>query len=71
MWKTVEAILEKDGRLRLAEQIPLKQPKRVLVTFVDTHDETEDPMEISVLSEAALGQDWHRQEEDDAWQHLQ
>lgn len=39
MLKTVEAVLESDGRLRLLENVELSQAKRVLVTFLD--EETE------------------------------
>ena len=71
MLKTVEAVLEKDGRLRLLENVDLKEAKRVLVTFLDTHAEQEGASETALLSEAALGEDWNRPEEEQAWQHLQ
>ena len=71
MLKTVEAVLEKDGRLRLLEDVDLTQAKRVLVTFLDEEMQHEGVSDTALLSEAALGQDWNRPEEDQAWQHLQ
>lgn len=69
MLKTIEAVLEKDGRLRLLEKVDLPQARRVLVTFLEP--EAEAVSEAALLSEAALGEDWNRPEEDQAWQHLQ
>lgn len=72
MLKTVEAVIEKDGRLHLLEKIELTGTKRVLVTFLE-EDDIKDCHEISetaLLSEAAMGEDWNRPEEDEAWQHL-
>jgi hypothetical protein len=71
MLKTVEAVLEKDGRLRLLENVNLTQDKRVLVTFLDEQIEQEGIPETALLSEAALAEDWNRPDEDQAWQHLQ
>ncbi len=69
MLKTVEAVLEADGRLRLLEQVDLPHARRVLVIFLD--DESEGAGETALLSEHALAKDWERPEEDEAWQHLQ
>jgi len=71
MLKTVEAILDKDGRLRLLESVELGHARRVLVTFLDEQPEPNDASDAALLSEASLGADWGRPEEDDAWQHLQ
>ena len=74
MLKTVEGILEKDGRLRLLEKLNLRRARRVLVTFLEEEEgEGEKPevADTALLSEAALGEDWNRPEEDEAWQHLQ
>lgn len=68
MLKTVEAIIEDDGRLRLGEEIAFTGSRRVLVTFLD--DEREIVAETALLSEAILGEDWNRPEEDEAWQDL-
>lgn len=72
MSKTVEAVIEKDGRIRLLEKIDIVHSTRVLVTFLED-DETpaEGVADTALLSEAALAEDWNRAEEDEAWQHLQ
>jgi len=66
MLTTVEAVVEKDGRVRLLEEIKLTNSKRALVVILD--DEQHD---TALASEAALAEDWNRTEEDEAWQHLQ
>ncbi len=71
MLKTVEAVLEKDGRLRLLENAELPHAQRVLVPFLDEETEREGIYDTALLSETALGEDWNRPEEDEAWQHLQ
>jgi len=44
--------------------------RRVLVTILD--EEQVFPVdEVTLLSEAALAEDWNRPEEDAAWSHLQ
>ena len=67
MLKTVEAVIEKDGHVRLLEEVRLTGAKRALVTILDE----ETVAESALLSEAALAQDWLRSEEDEAWRHLQ
>lgn len=70
MHRTVEAILERDGQLRLLEQVDLSSAKRVLVTILG--EEREGSIsDTALLSEAALAEDWNRPEEEEAWQHLQ
>lgn len=71
MLRTVEAVLEKDGRLRLLEKVDLGRARRVLVTFLEDETELEGVSETALLSEATLAEDWNRPEEDEAWQHLQ
>ncbi len=71
MLKTVEAVLEKDGGLRLLEKVTLTEAKRVLITFLDEHIDQEEISETALLSDTALGEDWNRPEEEQAWQHLQ
>lgn len=69
MHRTVEAIVEADGRVRLLEPVELGTVRRALVTILEEH--AEDAVNLSaLLSEAALA-DWSRPEEDDAWSHLQ
>ncbi len=68
MLRTIEAIVEKDGSLRLLEDVELRAGVRALVTILS---EDASPHEPALLSEAALAEDWKRQEEDEAWAHLQ
>ena len=67
MLRTIEAVVERDGQLRLLEPIALREGARALVTLL-TEDEHADPAK---LSEPALATDWNREEEDEAWAHLQ
>ena len=66
--KTVEAIIEPTGEIRLLEPVHVTSQTRALVTVLD-----EAPLahEAAKLSEAALGEDWNRAEEDAAWAYLQ
>ena len=69
MHRTVEAIIEADGRVRLLEPIEPGVPRRALLTILD--EPAEEASNLSaILSEAAL-EDWNRPEEDEAWSHLQ
>jgi hypothetical protein len=67
MLKTIEAVVEPDGRVRLLEEVKPPVGSRVLVTLL----EGEIYQETALLSEAALAEDWDREEEDQAWQSLQ
>lgn len=70
MHKTIEAVLETNGNVRLLEEVDLSRPRRALVTILD--DEARwGAGETALLSEAALAEDWNREEEDEAWKHLQ
>lgn len=71
MLKTVEAIVEKDGSIRLLEEVDLSRAKRVLVTILDEDFESAAGDDTALLSEASLSEDWDREEEDEAWRHLQ
>lgn len=71
MWKTVEAVLERDGHLRLLEKVRLTGARRVLVTFLGDESDDGEASDTALLSEAALGEDWGRPEEEEAWEHLQ
>jgi len=69
MKQTVEAIIDEQGHVRLAEPVKLKGLHRALVTIPD-----EAPVEIdeaTQLAETALAEDWLKPEEDEAWTHLQ
>jgi len=67
MLKTVEAVIETDGSVRLVEPVRIPRPRRALVTILDEENEGE----TALLSEAALAEDWNRPEEEEAWRHLQ
>ena len=66
--KTVEAVIEANGDVRLIEPLRLLSPRRALVTILE-----ESPLlhDDALLSEPALAEDWNRAEEDAAWSHLQ
>jgi len=66
--KTVEAIIEPGGEVRLVEPLQVPSRRRALVTILD---EELIIHEAALLSEAALAEDWNRAEEDAAWAHLQ
>ena len=65
----VEAIIEKNGEVRLQKPIHLKSPCRAIVTILDERSDVIS--ETALLSEAALSEDWNRPEEEQAWSHLQ
>jgi len=70
MHQTLEAVVDEQGHIRLLETIPLPAGRRVLVTILE--EEQGFPIdEVTLLSEAALAEDWNRPEEDAAWSHLQ
>ncbi|MEX0867580.1 MAG: hypothetical protein WD030_09495 [Pirellulales bacterium] len=70
MIKTVEAVIDEQGKVRLLEAVQLSVPRRALVTILD-EGPTSATHETALLSEAALAEDWNRPEEDAAWEHLQ
>lgn len=71
MLRTIEAVIEPDGRIRLLEAIDLSSARRALVTVLDESVEGADIDSTALLSEPALAEDWDRSEEDAAWAHLQ
>jgi hypothetical protein len=68
LMKTVEAIIEPTGEVRLIEPVVVASPRRALVTILEEAPTVND---AALLSEVALGEDWNRPEEDAAWEHLQ
>jgi hypothetical protein len=68
--RTVEAVIDEDGSVRLLEGVELSSARRVLVIILN-----EEPAilaaETALLSKSALAEDWNRPEEDAAWSHLQ
>lgn len=67
MLHSVEAIIDETGTVKLKEQLRLRRPCRAIVTILDEDAESD----TALLSEAVLAVDWDRQEEDEAWSHLQ
>ena len=68
MIRTIEATIDKDGRVHLSEPVQLPQARRAIVTILE-----EEPRAIpsaALLSEESLAKDWNRPEEDEAWSHL-
>jgi hypothetical protein len=67
--RTIEAIVEADGTVRLLESVERGVPCRALVTLLDEAPPGES-ISTALHSEEALA-DWARAEEDEAWSHLQ
>jgi hypothetical protein len=67
MIRTVEAVVDSSGNVRLLEEVQLPGPRRALVTILEDAPRSQ---ETALLSEAALA-DWSRPGEDAAWSHLQ
>ena len=67
MIRTVEAVIDPSGNVRLLADVHLSGPRRALVTILDDGPQSE---ETALMSERALA-DWSRPEEDAAWSHLQ
>lgn len=70
MIRTVEAVIDEHGVVRLLEDVHLPATRRALVTILED-EPAERTDETALLSEAALAEDWNRPEEDEAWSHLQ
>ncbi len=72
MLQTIEAVIDESGYIRLLEPIKLTNVRRALVTLLKDEDK---PMmtgiENALPRYKALGQDWNKPEEDEAWSHLQ
>ncbi len=69
MLQTIEAVTDQDGNLRMMKTVKLPKLRRVLITILD--DEPSDELlNLALMSEEALGRDWNRPEEDEAWSHL-
>jgi hypothetical protein len=70
MLQTVEAVIERDGQVRLLEPLNLPESRRAIVTVLPEPADEAGAGAAALLSEAALA-DWSREEEDAAWAHLQ
>jgi len=65
MRTTIEAEVDEQGNIRPKEPVVLRPGSRVLITVLES-----EGAETALLSEAALGADWNRPEEDAAWSDL-
>ena len=70
MIQTIEAAIDEQGNVRLLEPVRLAETRRALVTILEEQPPA-GVSEAALLSEQALGEDWNRPEEDEAWAHLQ
>ena len=66
MIRTVRAMVDAQGTVRLLEPVEIAATCRALVTILE-----DEVPETALLSEEALARDWLRPEEDEAWAHLQ
>jgi hypothetical protein len=66
--RSIPATVLPDGSVTLTEPVYLRGPAAAMVTIVLESDE--DSFEPALLSEAALREDWDREEEDKAWDYL-
>ncbi|MBV5309483.1 hypothetical protein [Chromatium okenii] len=65
MLQTIEVEIDANGQvhpLELRDRLPMG---RALLTLLN------EPMETTLLAEAALSEDWLKPEEDEAWSDLQ
>jgi hypothetical protein len=71
MLRTVEAIVDEQGSVRLLETVLLPTARRAFVTILEEPPSPYSVTETVLWSEDALAEDWNRPEEDEAWSHLQ
>ena len=69
MIRTIEAVIDEQGNVRLLEPVHLPSARRALITILEDGP-AEGILESALLSEAALAEDWNRPEEDEAWSYL-
>lgn len=62
----------KEQLLREIEKTPDSTLKEVLdfLLFIKSRELQQEQLEITLLSESSLAEDWLTPEEDEAWQHL-
>lgn len=70
MIQTIEAVIDKQGKVRLLQDVRLSQERRALVTILEEKPSVA-VSETALLSESALAEDWERPEEEEAWSYLQ
>ncbi len=69
MLQTIEAVIDQNGTLRMLDPIQLPKFRRVLITILN-EEPADELINLALLSELALAQDWARPEEEEAWSHL-
>ena len=70
MIRTIEAVIDEQGNVRLLEPVHLSSARRALVTILEDRPAARTSA-TALRSEAALTEDWNRPEEDAAWSRLQ
>lgn len=70
MIRTLEAIIDTNGRVILRDEIKPKRRYRALVTILEEEPKVEIS-ETALLSEVSLAKDWNTPKEEKAWQHLE
>jgi hypothetical protein len=73
MMRTVEASIDKNGQVRLLEDVRLPAVRRALVTILEERPSPEAtaPLnEAAILAESSLAEGWTGREADEAWKHL-
>jgi hypothetical protein len=72
MLRTVEATIDKNGNVKLAESIKLGGRMRALVTILDEKlpAAARGSNEPAILAESALSKEWLSKDEDEAWAYL-
>ena len=70
MLRTLEAVIDQHGTVRLLEAVQLPGARRALVVILED-EATPGASDVALLSEAALADGWDRPEEEAAWSHLQ
>ena len=71
MLQSVKAIINKNGKIILNKPVKLKRPHKAIVVILEEELSEANISETALLSEQALAEDWNKQEEDEAWSHLQ
>ena len=69
MLRSLEGIIDCEGKLRMLENLKLPSSRRVIITILN-EEPTDEMVNLALLSESALARDWNRLEEDEAWSHL-
>lgn len=72
MENTVKTVNIKEQLLQEIDQTPTPILKEVLnfLLFVRSKEMQREELEVSLLSEPILAEEWLTPEEDEAWQHL-